>query len=158
MILTRPRKPARPAAPPAPVPAAAPARAAVHAATATRAVDAATHPRPRVLGPTVDDETRCVHYRGPLDVIAIRFACCGDYYPCHLCHEQTADHPPAVWPLADRVRRAVLCGVCGSELTIADYLATTGCPECAAPFNPGCSLHTHLYFEVEPATPELATP
>ncbi|WP_368498075.1 helix-turn-helix domain-containing protein [Herbiconiux sp. A18JL235] len=121
MILTRPRKPPR----------AAPAAA-----------------RPAVLGPTVDAQTRCVHYRGPLDVVAIRFACCGEYYPCHLCHEQTADHPAAVWPLAERDRRAVLCGVCDHELTIADYLASTSCPSCAAAFNPGCSLHTHLYFEV----------
>src|SRR5699024_12368499 len=30
-------------------------------------------PAVRVLGPTVDDQTRCVHYAGPLDVIAIRF-------------------------------------------------------------------------------------
>jgi uncharacterized CHY-type Zn-finger protein len=27
-----------------------------------------------VLGKTVDDHTRCVHYRGPTDVIAIKFA------------------------------------------------------------------------------------
>ncbi|WP_285115669.1 CHY zinc finger protein [Leifsonia sp. fls2-241-R2A-40a] len=103
--------------------------------------------RPRVLGPVVDDETRCIHYRSPLDVIAIRFACCGEYYPCHLCHAEAAGHPAQQWPRHDRDREAVLCGVCGSELTIAEYLATDDCPRCAAPFNPGCSLHAHLYFE-----------
>ncbi len=103
--------------------------------------------RPRVLGPVVDDETRCIHYRSPLDVVAIRFACCGEYYPCHLCHAEAADHPARQWPIGDRDREAVLCGVCGSELTIAAYLAADSCPRCRAPFNPGCHLHTHLYFE-----------
>lgn len=104
--------------------------------------------RPRVLGPVVDDETRCIHYRTPLDVVALKFACCGEYYPCNLCHAETAGHPARQWPLSDRDEYAVLCGVCGNELTIAEYLETDSCPHCAAAFNPGCSLHAHLYFEV----------
>lgn len=103
---------------------------------------------PRVLGPTVDDQTRCIHYRTDLDVIAIRFACCGEYYPCHLCHAEAADHPAEQWPLDQRGTRAVLCGVCGHELTIAEYLGVDACPACAAVFNPGCKLHTELYFQV----------
>ncbi|MGO4536014.1 CHY zinc finger protein [Leifsonia sp. 2MCAF36] len=102
--------------------------------------------RPRVLGPVVDDETRCIHYRSALDVVAIRFACCGEYYPCHLCHAEAAGHPAERWPLADRDREAVLCGVCGDQLTIAEYLETDSCPRCGAAFNPGCRLHTDLYF------------
>lgn len=101
-----------------------------------------------MLGPTVDDETRCIHYRTPLDVIAIRFACCGEYYPCHLCHAETAGHPAGQWPLEDRGERAVLCGVCRHELRIDDYLVSDACPSCAAAFNPGCKLHTELYFQV----------
>jgi len=104
--------------------------------------------RPPVLGPVVDDQTRCVHYRSELDVVAIRFACCGDYYPCHLCHEEAASHPAGRWPVGARSEKAVLCGVCGVELTIADYLGTTACPRCAAAFNPGCALHAHLYFDL----------
>ena len=104
-------------------------------------------PRPRVLGPVVDDMTRCVHYRTDVDIVAIRFACCGEYYPCHLCHAETADHPPVQWPLGARDREAVLCGACGSELTIAAYLDASACPECGARFNERCGLHTHLYFE-----------
>ena len=103
--------------------------------------------RPDVRGPVVDGETRCIHYRTPLDVIAIRFACCGTFYPCHLCHAETADHPAAAWPVAERDELAVLCGVCGRLLTISDYLATDACPSCAALFNPGCKLHAELYFE-----------
>lgn len=105
--------------------------------------------RPRVLGPVVDEATRCVHYRTEVDIIAIRFACCGEYYPCHRCHEETADHPAEQWPVAERDRAAVLCGECGTELTIAAYLEATGCPACGARFNERCRLHTHLYFQVE---------
>ncbi|HEY0260580.1 MAG TPA: CHY zinc finger protein [Lacisediminihabitans sp.] len=103
--------------------------------------------RVRILGPVVDEETRCIHYRTPLDVIAIRFACCGEFYPCHLCHAETADHPAAQWPVDSRDERAVVCGLCWHRLTIAEYLDADVCPACAAPFNPGCKLHTHFYFQ-----------
>lgn len=103
--------------------------------------------RPAVFGPTVDEQTRCVHWHSPLDVVAIQFACCGDFYPCHTCHEETADHPAATWPTSARARPAVLCGVCGARTTIAAYLAGgDACRSCGAPFNPGCRLHHHLYF------------
>lgn len=102
---------------------------------------------PRVLGPVVDDMTRCVHYRTEVDIVAIRFACCNEYYPCHRCHEETADHPARQWKASEREREAVLCGACGTELTIASYLATIECPSCRSPFNERCRLHTHLYFE-----------
>jgi uncharacterized CHY-type Zn-finger protein len=102
--------------------------------------------RPPVLGPTVDDKTRCAHYRTELDIVAIRFACCGEYYPCHLCHEETADHPSSPWTPGSGDELAVLCGECRSELTIAEYRGAEACPRCAAPFNPRCALHYPLYF------------
>lgn len=46
-----------------------------------------------MLGRTVDDQTRFLHYRSERDVVAIRFACCGEYYPCHRCHAECAGHP-----------------------------------------------------------------
>lgn len=101
----------------------------------------------RVLGPVVDEQTRCVHYRTEVDIVAIRFACCGEYYPCHRCHEESADHPATQWPLGERGERAVLCGVCRTELTIDAYLAADACPHCGSAFNERCRLHTHLYFE-----------
>ena len=104
--------------------------------------------RPRVLGPVVDGETRCVHYRSPLDVIAIKFACCREFYPCHLCHAEAADHVAAQWPVDSRDELAVLCGVCGHLLAISEYLDVDSCPSCAATFNPGCKLHTELYFQM----------
>lgn len=102
---------------------------------------------PVVLGPTVDDQTRCVHYRTDLDVIAIRFACCGRYYPCHLCHDGAADHGSRPWPAGSGHERAVLCGVCWTELAIDEYRGAPSCPRCAAAFNPRCALHYPTYFE-----------
>ncbi|GAA4355358.1 CHY zinc finger protein [Microbacterium rhizosphaerae] len=110
-------------------------------------------PRPRVLGAVVDDQTRCIHYGTPLDIIAIRFACCREFYPCHLCHAETAGHPAEQWPIADREEHALLCGVCGHLLTIAEYLEADRCPACRSAFNPGCKLHTHLYFRVDAIKP-----
>ena len=63
---------------------------------------------PRVLGPVVDDMTRCVHYRTEVDIVAIRFTCCNEYYPCHRCHEETADHPAQQWKLSERDQEAAL--------------------------------------------------
>lgn len=99
-----------------------------------------------VYGPTVDEHTRCIHYATELDVIAIRFICCDRYYPCHLCHQETADHPATPWPADARDQPAVLCGICGVELSVTEYMAADACPRCAAPFNPGCALHYPLYF------------
>ena len=48
-----------------------------------------------VYGQTIDDQTRCVHYGTPADVVAIKFFCCRRYYPCHRCHEDSAGHPAA---------------------------------------------------------------
>lgn len=101
----------------------------------------------RVLGAVVDDQTRCIHYHSVLDVIAIKFACCGEYYPCHLCHAESAGHAAQVWPVSQQGELAVLCGVCQSELSTTEYLSVDGCPRCSAEFNPGCRLHSHLYFE-----------
>jgi uncharacterized CHY-type Zn-finger protein len=33
-------------------------------------------------GQAADDETRCAHWDDPVDVVALRFACCETYYPC----------------------------------------------------------------------------
>lgn len=104
--------------------------------------------RPIVGGTGVDQQTRCAHWSSEVDVVAIRFCCCGAFYACHTCHQEAADHPAEVWPRDRFDEQAILCGVCGSTLSIADYLTVTACPSCAAPFNPRCALHAHLYFEV----------
>lgn len=113
-------------------------------ATGSRTIHGTT-----VHGVDVDGATRCAHYHGPTDVVALRFYCCGRWYPCYQCHAAYAGHPPAVWPLDQRDARAVLCGVCGAELTIEGYLQSgSRCPKCAAAFNPACAGHYHLYFEM----------
>lgn len=102
-----------------------------------------------VKGVDVDTQTRCRHYHEEIDIIAIKFKCCGTYYPCHLCHQETAHHPAEVWDKESRNVKAVLCSSCGHELTIAEYMnCKSNCPECHASFNPGCALHYNLYFEV----------
>ena len=54
---------------------------------------------------------------------------------------------PQVWQHGEFGEQAILCGACGNELTIRQYLACGAvCPACQAPFNPGCQHHYHLYF------------
>jgi uncharacterized CHY-type Zn-finger protein len=104
--------------------------------------------RPVVHGVDLDAQTRCAHWRSPLDIIAIRMRCCGDYYACKDCHDALASHPAEVWPRAEFGAPAVLCGACGQEMSIQAYLdCANRCPACEAPFNPGCRLHYHFYFE-----------
>ncbi len=101
-----------------------------------------------VHGLDVGPRTECVHYRSALDIVAIRFACCGAYYPCFECHRAVASHAPQVWPRERFDQKAILCGACGAEMTINEYLASDSqCPRCHALFNPGCTGHRHLYFE-----------
>ena len=103
----------------------------------------------KIKGKLVDEYTRCVHYHSLLDIIAIKFRCCGEYYPCHNCHSEEAAHETEVWKKSEFDTKAVLCGVCKNEMTIREYLTSSSeCPFCKAAFNPGCSNHYHLYFEV----------
>ena len=103
-----------------------------------------------VRGVEVGPETRCAHYHTDRDVIAIRFPCCDTYYPCFECHESETDHDPERWPRSQFGEPAVLCGVCGTELTIETYLGCDHhCPACDAAFNPGCANHYDLYFETD---------
>lgn len=102
-----------------------------------------------VPGIEVDDQTRCGHWKGQTDIIALRFKCCGQWYPCFACHESLAGHPAAVWPRDERDAKAILCGACGYELTITEYFGCgSACPACGAGFNPGCASHYHLYFDM----------
>lgn len=100
-----------------------------------------------VHGVGVDGETRCAHYATARDVIAIRFACCDRYYPCAACHAAVADHEPEPIPEAAFDAPGVLCGACGSTLTVREYLGSDhACPDCGAAFNPGCAAHYDRYF------------
>ena len=98
-----------------------------------------------VRGVEIDSRTGCAHYRSELDIIAVKFNCCRTYYSCFYCHELEAGHPAQIWPKAQFDDKAVLCGACGAELTIREYV---NCSACRARFNPLCELHYHLYFEM----------
>ena len=101
-----------------------------------------------VFGIDVDPQTRCRHYHGVLDIIAIKFKCCGKWFPCFECHTAVADHEALVWPKSESDEKAILCGSCGHQLTIDEYLTCgSACPVCQSSFNPSCANHYHLYFE-----------
>ncbi len=105
-------------------------------------------PRPSVAGVGLDPQTRCAHYSKSLDIVAIRMKCCGIYYACKDCHEALAGHAIQVWPHGEWEEPAVLCGGCGTELTIREYMdCVSQCPACKSPFNPNCRNHYHFYFE-----------
>jgi uncharacterized CHY-type Zn-finger protein len=107
-----------------------------------------TELRPQVHGVGLDGQTRCAHYRTPVDIIAIKMRCCGHYYACKDCHDALARHAVEVWPREAWDAKAVLCGACGVELTVRQYLECGNrCPGCGAGFNPGCRKHYHFYFE-----------
>src|SRR3712207_9422553 len=98
----------------------------------------------KVIGVDVDGETRCAHYHGARDIIAIKFKCCGEWFPCFECHSELAAHPAEVWPTCEFDVPAVLCGACGDQLSIREYLdSDSACPRCARQFNPGCANHYH---------------
>ncbi len=102
-----------------------------------------------VKGSVVDNETRCKHYQTERDRIAIKFFCCQTYFPCFLCHEEDGCGDVKVWPQDQFHHRAILCGACGTELTVHEYVqGENKCPNCRASFNPNCHLHENLYFDV----------
>lgn len=103
----------------------------------------------QVHGFTIDNETRCKHYHSAIDVIAIKFYCCNTYYPCYKCHEEAAVHKIQVWPKNKFAEKAILCGVCNTEHSIASYKEMSSCTVCGAKYNDRCSLHHHLYFAAE---------
>jgi uncharacterized CHY-type Zn-finger protein len=97
----------------------------------------------------VDAESRCAHWHGPLDIIALRFACCGRFFACWECHAELSGHPAARWRPEAFGTPAVLCGACGHVLTIREYLDSAyRCPACGRGFNPRCALHHDRYFEI----------
>lgn len=104
---------------------------------------------PPVKGIDLDPQTRCAHYHKREDIIAIKMKCCGEYYACKDCHDTLAGHRLQPWPPTERNQLAILCGCCGSELTIAQYLECGNrCPFCRTAFNPKCRNHYAFYFEI----------
>ena len=104
----------------------------------------------KVNGIDIDAQTRCAHYQTDVDIIAIKFRCCRQWFPCYECHRESAGHEAQIWPGAEMDERAILCGACGYKLSIAEYIGCEStCPVCKAKFNPGCARHFHLYFATQ---------
>ena len=58
-----------------------------------------------------------------------------------------AGYANQVWPRSEWDVPAILCGACGRELTIREYMDSGHrCLYCSAAFNPGCKKHYHFYF------------
>ncbi len=103
-----------------------------------------------VKGKVIDNQTRCSHYHTDLDIIAIKFKCCNEYYPCYSCHAEATDHQAETWEINERHEKAILCGVCGHELAVQEYMDSNNtCPLCQSSFNPNCKKHYDLYFTME---------
>jgi len=103
-----------------------------------------------IHGKLTDISGRCEHYHSRLDIIANKCYQCKKYYACYKCHNETEDHRLQPWPVTeDSKEKLVLCGNCSYEMTYSEYKCSPECPSCHHPFNPGCSLHSHLYFQVQ---------
>ncbi|SCW00834.1 LAFE_0C13036g1_1 [Lachancea fermentati] len=108
-----------------------------------------------IRGDLVDEESRCVHWHSPLDVIAIKFKCCKTYYACYTCHQSLESHKVEKYSLKeDNNEHLVICGVCKTTMTFDTYRSNSGderslsCYACHAEFNPGCKLHYSEYFDM----------
>lgn len=101
-------------------------------------------------GQLVDTQTRCRHYHSALDIIAIKFKCCGIYFPCYKCHQELESHDIIRWNNLDlKAEKVILCGSCSSILYYKEYSANDNkCSYCSSDFNPNCSLHYGLYFDI----------
>lgn len=66
------------------------------------------------------------------------------YMHCYQCHNNTENHAFGRYNQRSN-QLIVMCGVCGHQMTYARYDEINQCDQCETPFNPGCSLHKHLY-------------
>ncbi len=102
-----------------------------------------------VFGVGLNKYTGCIHHHSTVDIVAIKFRCCNLYYACYLCHQAISQHVSEKWQRKDFKCASILCGRCGWELTIEEYMdCESCCTQCGALFNRGCQNHWHLYFEV----------
>ena len=103
----------------------------------------------KVKGVEVNHFTQCRHYNSPLDIIAIKFKCCNEYYACIKCNDEIAGHAVVKWNKDEFDTNAVMCGICRNEMKINAYLESGyKCPYCGALFNPNCSDHNKYYLEI----------
>ena len=70
----------------------------------------------------------CAHWHSEKDVVALKCPCHNEFHPCLLCHEDKYGIPPERWPEESWAQeKAILCRVCETALTIADYMTYLSC-------------------------------
>lgn len=109
------------------------------------------HPDDSMRGRVVDDQGRCEHWSGPLDVVCHRFPETGwTFWACRDCFDDERGAPERLWQRGEEEELAVQCGVCRSILSLRYYLERQdsgihACPHCEAPWNPDCTKHRDRY-------------
>lgn len=120
----------------------------------TQLTSSTTGNQVKLAGRLVDNHTRCSHYHTVKDIIALKFKCCGIYWPCYQCHLEIsacqATQRYSTEELKFQSMFVILCGQCYNELTFDEYNRNTyKCIYCDSEFNPGCLLHYDLYFDLQ---------
>jgi uncharacterized CHY-type Zn-finger protein len=79
--------------------------------------------------------TRCSHWHGDLDVLALQAPCCGRFYACAQCHDEVNaapwgdGHTLEPWPAETELStQALLCGVCKNTFSIQEYVVIRKLP------------------------------
>jgi len=96
-----------------------------------------------IYGKLVNDDSRCVYYHSPLDVIANKCGRCKKFYSCFKCHDELEDHK--FEPVESSEAETVMCGICGKTFSYKEYCGLIECPSCKSPFNPMCAVHRNFY-------------
>lgn len=97
-----------------------------------------------IFGINLDKDSRCTHYHGDNDVVALKCNKCQKYYACYKCHDELESH--SFVPIAIDEPSPVLCGHCYSKLTFEEY-QLGHCITCNHTFNPNCKKHSTIYFK-----------
>ncbi|KAH3900132.1 Hot13p SCDLUD_003100 [Saccharomycodes ludwigii] len=102
-----------------------------------------------ISGKLVDEKSRCIHWHGDLDIIALKFKCCPNtYYSCYTCHQELCNHKVEKYNRLDNKVNLIICGNCRKEFTFQEYVTSDyKCLNCKQKFNPGCKLHYDMYFK-----------
>lgn len=95
-------------------------------------------------GEDIDYESRCKHYYGVNDVVALKCTFCQKYYACYKCHDRLENH--TFVPTDYLEDYPVLCGSCHGLLSFEAYQLGYCC-YCAHEFNPKCKNHEQYYFK-----------
>lgn len=88
----------------------------------------------------------CHHYNSDDDVVLNKCSICEQFWPCYLCHAEVSDH--SFGQMLLDAPDSTQCSACGHLMGYAEYSAQPWCPGCHHPFNPGCSLHAEIYFDI----------